>query len=117
MKSVYVLTTLSVMVSCFLFSQDTWAQDPISQQCIECHQQGTPGIVQLWRDSRHSTEGTACIDCHKRREGDPSVRWHFGTDITPIPSPLACAECHPEEVEQNARSKHAWTAFMGPRPR
>jgi len=51
---------------------------------------------------------------HQPREGDPSGRWHFGSNITPVPSPQYCKDCHAQEVEEYSRSKHAWAAFMGP---
>ncbi len=114
MKSVHVLMMLSMMVWCFLPSQNAGAQDTIAEQCIECHQQSTPGIVKLHLDSKHGPAGVTCVDCHEPREGDPSGQWHFGSNVTTVPSPQYCVDCHPKEVEQNARSKHAWTAFMGP---
>ena len=99
MKRVYVLMMLLMMV---VFAQDARAQDTLAEQCIECHEPSTPGIVKLWRDSKHAAEGTTCVDCHQPREGDPSARWHFGSNITPVPSPQYCMDCHPKEVEENS---------------
>lgn len=113
MKKVHVLMALCVCLCAFV-SGNVQAQEPVEDECVGCHEQSTPGIVKLWRESKHSQVGTTCVVCHEPREGDPSGRAHFGTGITPVPSPMYCKDCHPEEVEQNARSKHAWTAFLGP---
>jgi hydroxylamine dehydrogenase len=82
--------------------------------CLGCHDNATPGIVKQWHDSNHSRVGVRCFTCHKAMEGDPSGYNHQGFKITAVPSPKYCEGCHPEEVKQNSRSKHAWGAFMGP---
>jgi hypothetical protein len=81
--------------------------------CLTCHFSVSPGIVESWDDSRHAASDIGCLDCHAAREGDPSGKDHFGETVTAVPSPLYCAVCHAEQVAQNARSKHAWGAFMG----
>jgi len=114
MRNLYVLLMLSPAVVCLLFCHNVAAQNTPAEQCIECHRQGTPGIVKLHLDSKHNTAGVTCVDCHEPRQGDPSGQWHFGSNVTAVPSPQYCVDCHPKEVEENSRSKHAWTAFMGP---
>jgi hypothetical protein len=46
-------------------------------------------------------------------DGDPSIIQHYGFEISAVPSPQYCGQCHAGEVRQNGRSKHAWTAFIG----
>ncbi len=96
------------------YSGISLAQDAQEDSCVSCHEATTPGITKLWHDSKHSSSGVSCEACHEVRPGDPSGYDHFGVDITAVPSPQYCIDCHPDEVEQHGRSKHAWAAFMGP---
>ncbi|NIQ95585.1 MAG: hydroxylamine oxidoreductase [Desulfuromonadales bacterium] len=93
-----------------------WAayEDNPAAPCLACHETVTPGIVHQWEQSKHSKVNIKCYICHKAKEGDPSGYEHNGFYITAVPSPKYCESCHPAEVEQNARSKHAWGAFLGP---
>lgn len=86
--------------------------DP-NDACINCHSTVTPGIVESWLNSKHAVSRISCAACHTGMEGDPSGIDHFGVNVTSVPSPNYCQSCHPNEVEQNTRSKHAWTAFIG----
>ena len=87
---------------------------PVSAQCLECHNDETPGIVKQWQESKHAGAAVGCYECHRVMEGDPSGFDHNGFQVTTVPSPRYCQGCHPREVEQNARSKHAWGGFFGP---
>jgi len=82
--------------------------------CISCHDTETPGVVQQWQESKHSKVGVKCYVCHAAKEGDPSGYEHMDYMITAVPSPRYCEGCHDKEVQEYARSKHAWTAFFGP---
>ncbi|MBT7357030.1 MAG: hydroxylamine oxidoreductase [Rhodospirillaceae bacterium] len=57
------------------------------EECIECHEGITPGIVKDWRQSRHSSptsgEPVTCNACH----GDDHQKLRF-------PSPADCGSCH-----------------------
>jgi hypothetical protein len=113
MKKVYLLSVF-LWVGGFLFPSTLIAKSVEIDPCIKCHDTVTPGIVKQWHDSKHSSAGVGCYECHKAKEGDPSGYEHNGFKITVIPSPKYCGGCHPKEVEENIRSKHAWTAFFGP---
>ncbi len=89
------------------------AEIDLSDPCLACHDGVSPGIVQTFRLSRHAFAGVSCASCHSARDGDPSGTEHFGATVTTVPSPAYCGQCHPGEVAQNGRSKHAWTAFIG----
>lgn len=65
-------------------------------------------------NSKHALKAVDCYDCHKAKEDDPSGYQHNGFFVTAVPSPQYCAACHPEEVAENSRSKHAWGGVMGP---
>jgi hypothetical protein len=90
------------------------AEEDPSDKCVKCHGSMTPGIVAQWDDSKHSDAGVGCFLCHEARAGDPSGYKHNGFKITAVPSPRYCEGCHPKEVEENSKSKHAWGTFMGP---
>ena len=84
-----------------------------NDRCLACHVSISPGITTSWQRSRHAFNNVSCADCHTSHADDPSGQDHFGTIVTPVVSPSYCASCHPQEVEQNSRTKHAWTAFIG----
>jgi len=85
---------------------------PEQAQCIECHAQETPGIVEGWRIGRMAHVSVSCYDCHAVNENSPmagqcpGVRG-TGTFVSPMVSPKACSKCHPSEVEQFSKSGHA----------
>ncbi|MGC8760586.1 MAG: multiheme c-type cytochrome [Bryobacteraceae bacterium] len=91
----------------FLLSFVPWLSygaDP----CIDCHKQRTPNIVSDWQLSKHSQNGIACSTCH----GDKHTS---AADVSrvEIPTPETCRTCHPDQVEQFLKSKHAvaWAAM------
>ncbi len=117
-KCVFLVVILAVFSVAGLSAEgvqerDFLAEADTSNTCIGCHIGLDPGIIRSYQESEHSTKGISCAECHTARTGDPSGFDHFGTAITAVPSPAYCAVCHPGEVAQNARSKHAWAAFFG----
>jgi hydroxylamine dehydrogenase len=93
--------------------------------CIECHKTSSPGIFVDWSRSRHASANITCIDCHQAQASDPDVsQAHFKqyerTDnpwgkaeyrvpVAAVVTPKDCSRCHPDEVKQYDRSKHAHT--------
>lgn len=93
--------------------------------CIECHRQTTPGIFSDWAMSRHASANITCLDCHQAQETDKDVaKAHaqyydrkdlpygskeFFIPVSAVVSPKDCSRCHPDEVTQYSRSKHANT--------
>ena len=76
--------------------------------CVDCHQKGTPGIVNDWKLSRHGQTGLDCSVCHgdqHKSAGD--------ADKVLIPTPDTCASCHQVKVTQYKKGKHgfAWAAM------
>ena len=71
-----------------------------AQECVECHQKVTPGIVKEWRLSKHAENGITCAACH-------------GTN-SEIPTPETCNMCHKEKVTEFRAGKHAkaWTSMI-----
>ena len=41
-----------------------------SKQCVDCHRQGNPGIIDHWKGSKHARKGVGCVECHQAEEKD-----------------------------------------------
>ena len=96
---------LGLLAASALSAQTAAAQ---AENCIECHEQETPGIVNDWRISRHSQEEVDCTVCH----GDAHSSAEDAANAE-IPTPETCEQCHEERVEQFRSGKHAlaWAAM------
>ncbi|MCB9850128.1 MAG: cytochrome c3 family protein [Phycisphaerales bacterium] len=70
--------------------------------CVGCHTGITPGIVNDWKLSKHSGSDVGCSECH----GDAHSS---ADDVDKVKTVTAdtCAECHQEQYDQFAKSKHA----------
>ena len=79
----------------------------VQKECIACHARKTPGIVRQWKESSHFKKKVGCLDCHQAGENRPDSYMHHGSRITPVVTPLTCAECHKEEAKQFQASHHA----------
>ncbi|MFO7962607.1 MAG: multiheme c-type cytochrome [Desulfobacterales bacterium] len=82
------------------------------QTCVDCHRINTPGIHTDWQNSTHGMVGVTCEKCHATTASDLVLTSHLSN--TPIPiavvvSPKTCGGCHPKQVEEYDRSKHAHT--------
>lgn len=96
-----------------------------AQACLECHKQEHPGIFSDWAASRHASANITCIDCHLADETDQDIskthfkqyqrsdtpwgRAEYRVPIAEVVTPKDCSRCHPDEVKQYSRSKHANT--------
>ena len=74
----------------------------LADDCVDCHENETPSIVNDWQISRHHTEDVSCRDCHKGRH-------ESADDVAKLKTVTAdaCAKCHEERFEQFSRGKHA----------
>ncbi|MBG0776186.1 MAG: hydroxylamine oxidoreductase [Desulfovibrionaceae bacterium] len=93
--------------------------------CITCHRQTTPGIFADWAASRHASAGITCLDCHQAEDHDKDVSQdhyqyyarpdmpmgskEYKIPVAAVVTPKDCSRCHPDEVAQYSRSKHANT--------
>jgi len=78
-----------------------------ADECIDCHEKETPGIVAQWKESAMSDD-LSCPTCHGKG--------HTGYDDAQeakIPTPDTCALCHEDKVEEYNNGKHslAWAAM------
>ncbi|MEM1204705.1 MAG: multiheme c-type cytochrome [Acidobacteriota bacterium] len=78
-----------------------------SRACVDCHTQGTPGIVDHWEGSRHATAGVGCVDCHNAADTDADAFVHYGATIATVVTPRDCSTCHVVEAEEFENSHHA----------
>lgn len=86
-----------------------------SGKCAECHRRETSAVVHEFEMSRHAERGVDCLDCHQPAAGQEPFD-HRGFVIAKALTSKNCAECHPTEYEQYARSRHAgpsWAAVSG----
>ncbi len=124
-----------------LWVSPSWAQLPVSdvtQACLDCHSQVTPGIVADWKASVHAkttsaqalvkprleraisasqvTENLAgvvvgCAECHTANpKAHRDTFEHNGFQVHVVVTPRDCATCHPLEVEGYGRNimSHAY---------
>ncbi len=78
-----------------------------SKQCVNCHRQTTPGIIDHWKSSGHAVTGVACVECHKAQEGDADGFSHYGYQIATVVTPRDCSRCHAEIGAEFQASHHA----------
>lgn len=78
-----------------------------SKQCVECHRQQTPGIIDHWKGSRHAITGVGCVDCHQAKKGDADGFDHYGQFIATVITPRDCGRCHQEVTKEFEASHHA----------
>ncbi|MFC1884421.1 multiheme c-type cytochrome [Thermodesulfobacteriota bacterium] len=81
--------------------------------CIRCHGKDNPGIIHEWENSVHAKVGVDCYKCHKTDKSNSLFNSaHLKNDPHPIAivvTPKVCSGCHPKEVAQYNKSKHANT--------
>lgn len=78
-----------------------------SRQCVDCHSQQTPGIIDHWKGSRHAETGVGCTDCHQAKSGDADAFDHYGQLIATVITPRDCGRCHQEVTREFEASHHA----------
>lgn len=103
-----------------------------SQECIECHQEVTPGIVEDWKTSIHSKVSPVealrkpelsrtisatkvpdavgnvvigCAECHTSNAKEHKDTFeHNGFQIHIVVTPRDCSTCHPREVSEYGKN-------------
>jgi hypothetical protein len=78
-----------------------------SKNCIDCHQNTTPGIIDHWKGSTHAHKGIGCVECHQAEKDDVDAFDHYGATIATVVTPLDCKRCHEEVWQEFDRSHHA----------
>jgi hypothetical protein len=83
-----------------------------SDECVECHTNTTPGIVEQYGHSTMAAAEVACRDCHEVEAGYPGAVEHEGVYVLPSPTSAMCETCHEVEVAQYNTSRHGLPAFV-----
>jgi hypothetical protein len=78
-----------------------------SSECVRCHQDTTPGIVDHWKGSSHARKAIGCVECHQAEKSEADAFDHYGSIIATVVTPLDCKRCHQKEYEQFSHSHHA----------
>lgn len=78
-----------------------------SKNCVSCHGESSPGIIDHWKNSTHAQKGVGCVECHAAKEGDADGFQHYGQQIATIVTPLDCSRCHKTEFEEFTASHHS----------
>ena len=78
-----------------------------SAECVSCHREKTPGIYEMWGESKHYRANVGCYECHKAKPTDKDAIKHKDFVISVIVSPKDCGSCHEQETKEFEGSHHA----------
>lgn len=81
-------------------------------ECVTCHRQSTPGIVQQYGQSTMAAAEVSCRDCHEVAPDYEGAVEHEGTYVLSVPTPARCERCHSLEVAQFNASRHGLPAYV-----
>jgi hydroxylamine dehydrogenase len=78
-----------------------------SKNCVECHTQVSPGVIDHWQGSTHAVKGVGCVECHQAEKADADAFEHYGMTVAAVVTPRDCARCHGQVFEEFEASHHA----------
>ncbi len=83
-------------------------------ECVVCHSDHTPGIVNQYADGDHFANNVTCADCHEVEEGYPGSVQHPEADfyVLTSSSTAKCEVCHTQQVQQFNLSRHGLPAYV-----
>ena len=144
------ICNLCMLICLFILIYSVHAQDMSlsdeTEECITCHAELHPGIVQSWQDSRHSkvtplqameldknarrisskeikselaATVVGCYECHSlNTEKHKDAFEHNGFTINVVVSPKDCETCHETEVNQYSKNimAHAFKNIIVMKP-
>ena len=87
-----------------------------TDECVTCHREASPGIVEQFGHSTMAAAEVTCRDCHQVSADYPGAVEHEGDYILASPSTAMCEVCHEAEVAQYYQSRHSlpsWVAVVG----
>src|SRR5574341_342504 len=83
-----------------------------TDECVTCHRNTTPGIVQQFGHSTMAAAKVTCRDCHEVKSDYPGAVEHEGAFVLPQPTTAMCERCHTQEVAQFNQSRHGLPAYV-----
>jgi hypothetical protein len=83
-------------------------------ECVACHTNHTPGIVNQYGNSAHFRSDVSCADCHEVDEDTGGAVQHPDAEfyVLPFSSPGMCETCHRQQVQEFNLSRHALPAYV-----
>jgi len=83
-------------------------------ECVVCHTNNTPGIVNQYGQSDHFRNDVTCADCHVADADHPGATQHPDQDFYVLTrsSPAKCETCHAEQVRQFNLSRHSLPSYV-----
>jgi len=122
MKGKSIINCLTILIVCGIFitygvfnnivfaEEKTENENKVSNEgrvCIGCHETRSPAFIKEWKTSKHAQIGIDCYACHQANESDPDAIKHNGFIISILVTPKDCSKCHPREVDEFTKSRHA----------
>jgi hydroxylamine dehydrogenase len=83
-----------------------------SDECVTCHREATPGIVEQLSHSSMAAAEVTCRDCHEVKADYPGAVEHEGSYVLASPTTAMCQKCHQAEVAQYYQSRHSLPAYV-----
>ena len=80
--------------------------------CVTCHRDESPGIVEQYAHSSMASAEVTCRDCHEVPEVYPEAVAHEGVFVLQSPTSARCEQCHEVEVAQFNNSRHGIPAYV-----
>ena len=117
---IVVILVLSVIIAMLSVNRATVDAKPeeinvlsnSNNQCVNCHKNTTPGIVEQYGVSSMARADVTCEDCHEVAAGYPGSVEHEGTYVLNSPTTEMCQDCHTAEVAQFNQSRHGLPAYV-----
>lgn len=114
------LILIGASVAVTAFSEEETPEEAISDlsqsddECVVCHQDHTPGIVNQYGASDHFANNVSCADCHEVEEAYPGATQHPEQEFYVLArsSPAKCETCHRQQVQEFTFSRHALPAYV-----
>ena len=83
-----------------------------TNECVTCHRNATPGIVEQYGHSTMAAANVTCENCHEVASDYPGAIAHEGTYVLNSPTSAMCEKCHAGEVAQFNQSRHSLPAYI-----
>ncbi len=83
-----------------------------TDECVTCHREASPGIVDQFGHSSMAAAEVTCRDCHEVNASYPGAVEHEGSYVLPSPTTAKCEKCHQAEVAQYYQSRHSLPAYV-----
>ena len=83
-----------------------------TDDCVTCHREDTPGIVEQFSHSVMASAKVTCRNCHEVTKEYPAAVEHEGAYILAAPTTAMCQKCHEVEVAQFYQSRHSLPAYV-----